>query len=73
MSGRLGLEARWMTFNWRSYIDALSANVQRVYSKNGASRGFEDEQLPVRETKIKLRRRQCRANRRPQAVEGAIN
>jgi hypothetical protein len=28
-----------MTFNWRSYIDALSANVQRVYSKNGASRG----------------------------------
>lgn len=24
-----------MTFNWRSYIDALSANVQRVYSKGG--------------------------------------
>lgn len=22
-----------MTFSWRSYIDALSANVQRVYSK----------------------------------------
>ena len=30
-----------MTFNWRSYIDALSANVQRVYSKNGASRGSD--------------------------------
>lgn len=28
-----------MTFSWRSYIDALSADVQRVYSKNGASRG----------------------------------
>ena len=26
-----------MTFNWRSYIDALSANVQRVYSKGGVS------------------------------------
>lgn len=24
-----------MTFNWRSYIDALSANVQRVYSTGG--------------------------------------
>lgn len=29
-----------MTFNWRSYIDALSANVQRVYSKNGGSKNF---------------------------------
>lgn len=28
-----------MTFNWRSYIDALSANVQRVYSKNAARVG----------------------------------
>jgi hypothetical protein len=35
-----------MTFNWRSYIDALSANVQRVYSKNGASSWFRFDEDP---------------------------
>lgn len=38
MSGREGREARWQTFSWRSYIDAVSANVQRLYSK-GDGRG----------------------------------
>jgi hypothetical protein len=33
LSGREGRDARWMTLSCRSYIDALSANVQRVYSK----------------------------------------
>lgn len=29
-----------MTFNWRSYIDAVSANVQRLYSKDTGVSGL---------------------------------
>ena len=36
-----------MTFNCRSYIDALSANVQRVYSKD------ERQSLPSRAKSVR--------------------
>lgn len=45
-----------MTFNWRSYIDALSANVQRVYSKGG---GQSQQRFPEKKTPLRCQPSTC--------------
>jgi hypothetical protein len=59
-----------MTFNWRSYIDALSANVQRVYSKNGASFVVPSAKDPDREKSSPSPPETT--NKPPSTIEGAL-
>ena len=59
-----------MTFNWRSYIDALSANVQRVYSKNGAGSLVPLARIPTGKTRDHRRRNHQQAA--VHSLEGAL-
>jgi hypothetical protein len=59
-----------MTFNWRSYIDALSANVQRVYSKNGAKLAVPLAKIPTHEKVEFLVQRTAKAS--VHSFEGAL-